>query len=233
MLWLLLIVLALAGLAGLLAGDSGTILGIEASLLIPALLSLALLLFVGSSVFSSYRGRVAQGARDLLVWIAIAFGLVLAYSYRDVVSGAAQRVMGELLPPGESLAVEGQPADRAVRIRRRPDGHFVARTQVNGASASLLVDTGASTVVLTPADARQAGIDTQRLSYSVPVRTANGLTYAASVRLRSVAVGGIVMENVDALVAAPGTLSQSLLGMTFLTRLRSYEVSGEFMTLRI
>jgi aspartyl protease family protein len=233
MLWLLLGLLALAGLVGVLMGDGGTVFGMETTVVVPALVSAALVVFIGGSLAGSYRGRIAQGLRDLVVWVAIAFGLVLAYSYRDVFMGAAQRVMGELMPPGETLAVEGQPGDRAVRLRRRPDGHFVARTQVNGGTSTMLIDTGASTVVLTPGDARQAGIDTNKLSYSVPVRTANGLTYAAAVRLKTISVGGIVMQNVDALVAAPGTLSQSLLGMSFLTRLRSYEVSGEFMTLRI
>jgi clan AA aspartic protease (TIGR02281 family) len=90
----------------------------------------------------------------------------------------------------------------------------------------------ASTVVLRPADAKAAGIDVDRLAYSVPVRTANGQAFAAPARIRRMAIGSIVMENVDALVAKPGALGQSLLGMTFLTRLRSYEVMGEFLTLR-
>lgn len=232
MLWVLLGLLALAGLVGVLAGDTGTVLGYEAGIVVPALISAALLLFVGRSLIT-HRSQVLQGLKDLAVWVLIALGLVLAYSYRDVFIGAANRIAGELLPPGEVLAVEGQPADRAVRLRRRADGHFVARTSVNGASATMLVDTGATSVVLTPADARQAGIDTQKLTYSVPVRTANGVAYAASIKIRSIGIGGIVFSNVDALVASPGTLGQSLLGMSFLTRLRSYEVSGEFMTLRI
>jgi aspartyl protease family protein len=122
--------------------------------------------------------------------------------------------------------------EKAVRIRRQPDGHFVARTAVNGANVTMLVDTGASTVVLSPADAKAAGIDVGQLSYSVPVRTANGSTYAAPARLRRIAIGSVVIDNVDALIAKPGALHQSLLGMSFLTRLRSYEVSGEFLTLR-
>jgi aspartyl protease family protein len=233
MLWLLLGVLALAGLAALLAGDAGTILGFETNVFIPVVTSAALLVFLAGSLAGGYRGRIVQAGRDLMVWVVIAFALVLAYSYRDVVTTAVNRVAGELLPPGESLSVEGEAGNRAVRVRRRPDGHFVVRTEVNGANATMLVDTGASAVVLTTADARAAGVDVQRLSYAVPVRTANGLAYAASIRLRRVAIGGIAIDNVDALVAAPGALSQSLLGMTFLTRLRSYEVTGEFMTLRI
>jgi aspartyl protease family protein len=137
------------------------------------------------------------------------------------------------LPPGESLTVENsQKGEQAVRLRRRSDGHFVARTQVNGVPVTMLVDTGASTVVLQPADARLAGIDVDNLSYSVPVQTANGTAFAAAVRLRHVAIGPIVLNGVDALVSAPGALKQSLLGMSFLRRLRSYEFTGEFLTMR-
>ena len=68
----------------------------------------------------------------------------------------------------------------------------------------MLVDTGASTVVLKPADAQRLGIDVDRLRYSVPVQTANGTTYAAHVRLRNLTLGPISLNDVDALVAKPG-----------------------------
>jgi aspartyl protease family protein len=128
--------------------------------------------------------------------------------------------------------VDPRGAGHSVRLRRRPDGHFVVRAQVNGTSVPMLIDTGATTIVLRPADARQAGLDVDRLSYSVPVQTANGMAYAAAVRLRQVTVGPIVIDGVDALVARPGALKESLLGMNFLRRLKSYEFSGDYLTLR-
>ena len=70
------------------------------------------------------------------------------------------------------------------------------------------------------------------LTYRVPVLTANGRAMAARVRLDSVAIGPLDRKNVDALVAQPGALTQSLLGMSFLSRLRSYEFSGDFLRLR-
>jgi aspartyl protease family protein len=96
----------------------------------------------------------------------------------------------------------------------------------------MIVDTGASTIVLRPEDAKKAGIDVSRLTYRVPVLTANGRTIAARVRLDEVAIGPLDRQKVDALVAQPGALTQSLLGMSFLSRLRSYEFSGDFLTLR-
>jgi aspartyl protease family protein len=71
-----------------------------------------------------------------------------------------------------------------------------------------------------------------KLSFTVPVLTANGRTVAARVRLNSVAIGPLQREDVDALVAEPKALTESLLGMSFLGRLRSYEFSGDFLTLR-
>jgi aspartyl protease family protein len=117
-------------------------------------------------------------------------------------------------------------------VRRRFDGHFSVRATVNGEAMLLLVDTGATTVVLKPADAARAGVATRELSYTVPVQTANGLTYAAPVHLRTISIGPLVVHNVDALVARPGSVNENLLGMSFLMRLRSYEFSKDFLTLR-
>jgi aspartyl protease family protein len=195
--------------------------------------SVALLLLALPAALGGYRGRFGRAVRDLLSWAAIGIVLVAGYNYRDELGRIAFRIAGELSPPGSPLAVEQRQAgERAVKIRRRGDGHFIASVTVNGNSVAMLVDTGASTVVLRQTDAQLLGVDTRRLRYTVPVQTANGLAYAAHARLREVAVGSIVLSNVDALVAQPGALKESLLGMSFLSRLRSYEFAGEFLTFR-
>jgi aspartyl protease family protein len=233
MLWFLLLLLVTGGLVLVLAGDQGTIAGLEPATFAGLIAGSALLLYFAASLAGSYRGRGRQAIKDLAIWAIIAFALVTAYSFRDEVTFLMRRVAGELMPPGETVTLEGnQRGEQAVRVRRRPDGHFSVRTQLNGAPVTMLVDTGASTVVLRPADARLAGVDVERLVYSVPVQTANGTAYAAPVRLREVAIGPIRLDGVDALVAKPGVLKESLLGMNFLRRLRSYEFSGEFLTLR-
>ncbi|MDX2158923.1 MAG: TIGR02281 family clan AA aspartic protease [Hyphomicrobiaceae bacterium] len=206
---------------------------VEAQELIALAGTVAALMLVLPAVFSGYRGRVGGAFRDLMSWAVLAIVLVAGYSYRDELGRIGYRIAGELTPPGAAVGVEqGQAGERAVKIRRRLDGHFVARVTVEGTSVSMLVDTGASTVVLRQSDARDLGVDTRRLRYTVPVQTANGLAYAAHARLRQVAVGSIVLTNVDALVAQPGVLKESLLGMSFLSRLRSYEFAGEFLTFR-
>jgi aspartyl protease family protein len=232
-LWLLLLLLLVGGLALVVAGDTGTIAGLDPASFAALLTGTALLIWIGASVAGRYRERTTQAVRDFAIWAAIALALVAIYSFREEFALFGRKVAGELLPPGENLTVEsGQMGGHAVRLRRRADGHFVAKTHVNGVPVTMLVDTGASTVVLKPGDAKLAGIDVDSLSYSVPVQTANGTAYAAAVRLHRVGIGPIVLDGVDALVSAPGALNQSLLGMTFLRRLRSYEFSREFLTLR-
>ena len=196
--------------------------------------SVALVVIVLQALFGAYKGRAGSAVRDLLSWSAMGLVLVAGYSYRDELGRIAYRIAGELSPPGASLGVEQRQVagERAVRIRRRGDGHFVASVTVDSASVSMLVDTGASTVVLRQSDARLLGLDTRRLRYTVPVQTANGLAYAAHARLAEVGIGSITLKNVDALVAQPGVLKESLLGMSFLSRLRSYEFAGEFLTFR-
>ena len=83
-----------------------------------------------------------------------------------------------------------------------------------------------------PAQGSSAHSVKTRLRFSVPVQTANGLAYAAPVRLAVVNIGNITLSNVEALVAQPGVLKESLLGMSFLSRLRSYEFSGQYLTFR-
>jgi aspartyl protease family protein len=123
-------------------------------------------------------------------------------------------------------------APASVRIRRRADGSFLVNAQVNGEALPLLIDSGSATVVLRQSDAEKAGIDIKNLAFDTPLKTANGMSYLASVRLKSVRIGPLSMGDVDALVAKPGTLNENLLGMSFLRRLESYEVTGDFATLR-
>lgn len=193
----------------------------------------ALALLYLFSLAGDYRNRSLQALRHVATWGLIFLGLIIAYSFRGELKTVFYRVAGEVLPPGHVIPVEpGTEGGKAVKIRSSGSGHFAAMSQVNGTSMRMLVDTGASTIVLKATDARRAGIDVEKLSFSIPVSTANGLAYAAPVRLRSVGIGDIVYDDIEALVAKPGSLNENLLGMTFLKRLRSYDVTGNFMTLR-
>ena len=231
--WLLLAFLVIAGALLLFRGDVqvlSTMDNTEIAILAAGVLLIAVYVVI---LLKDERGRPLRALRYLLTWAAFGLFLITSYTYRQDLSGVIYRVAGELVPPGQTIVVETEDkSEHAVRVRRRFDGHFSVRAAVNGEAMLLLVDTGASTIVLKPADAARAGVDTRDLSYSVPVQTANGLAYAAPVHLRTVAIGPLVIHNVDALVARPGSVNENLLGMSFLMRLRSYEFSKEFLTLR-
>jgi len=229
--WVALFILALAAML-LISNESGMIAGLDSNIFGYVALLVALAVFVGGGMLGSYRGRAGAMMRDAVTWLALGLGLVTLYAYKEELMPIAARVVGELLP-GSAMTVEQSTGGvTEVRIRKRLDGHFTATVKVNGKSLSMIVDTGASTIVLRPEDAKKAGIDVSRLTYRVPVLTANGRTIAARVRLDEVAIGPLDRKKVDALVAQPGALTQSLLGMSFLSRLRSYEFSGDFLTLR-
>ncbi len=231
--WIGLVIIGIAGLFFLLRGDIGSMGGLETGDIAALMAGVALLLFIGIPALRSYKGRMGQGVKDAVVWTALALVLVAIYSFRDEFQTLGNRVAGELLPPGSAINVARDTSqERAVRIRKRPDGHFAIRGNVNGTSMVLMVDTGASSVVLTHQDARKIGVDVDKLRFTIAVRTANGTSYTAPILLRQITVGSITLAKVTALVAKPGALNESLLGMSFLTRLRSYEFSGEFLTLR-
>jgi len=171
--------------------------------------------------------------RAVGIWALAFLALIILYSFRYEIILISERVAGELSPSGSQKDIVERGGERdQVRIKR-DGGHFFARTMVNGAPVEMLVDTGASSVVLRPEDADMAGLDVRELRFNVPVSTANGTAYTARVRLEHVSIGGIRLRNVEALIAQPNSLNQSLLGMSFLSRLRSYEFSGDFLVLRI
>lgn len=111
-------------------------------------------------------------------------------------------------------------------------GHFLVRPRIEGADLVMLVDTGASTIALTAEDAARAGIRPGPEDFTISVSTANGVAKAAPVRLREVRIGEIVIRDVEATVMTPGRLGTSLLGMSFLRRLRGFDIADGRLTLR-
>ena len=138
-----------------------------------------------------------------------------------------ERVFDEFSPPVARVGRSGE-----VVIRRRHGGEFIVPAKVNERAINFILDTGATSVVLSAADASAAGVRMADLEYSARVVTANGAATAAPVEIEKIAVGPIVVRGVQALVARPGSLGQSLLGMSFLDRLRSFGVEGGSLVFR-
>jgi aspartyl protease family protein len=125
-------------------------------------------------------------------------------------------------------SVDEQPVltGRRAAIAAAPDGHFYADATINGRTVPVVVDTGATVVVLTEATANKLGIFPPRSAYTERVQTANGEVAAALVRLREVRLGAIRVGDVEALVLPGKSMELNLLGMSFLGRLAGYEASG-------
>ncbi|NTF07630.1 TIGR02281 family clan AA aspartic protease [Agrobacterium rubi] len=190
---------------------------------------IAALLSVG--ILAGNRGGFGTALRQMAIWLVIILSLVAVYLYRYDFQRVGDRLLAGLIP-GRAVVVTTQGGEQDVIINKSMNGHFETDAQVNGAGIHMLVDTGASSVVLSNEDAAAVGINVENLDYSVSVMTANGRTSAAPVRLRELAIGPIVRRNVEGLVAQSGQLDQSLLGMTFLSTLGSLQMQTDELRLR-
>ena len=178
-----------------------------------------LLAFVGGFLLLGQRHRLGRSLRDLAVWALIFAMVVIAYGFRGV-------LREELLP----AAMVSRP-DGSIELRRASDGHFHAEALVNGVPVRFLVDTGASELVLSVADAARVGIEPGELAFVGRARTANGTVATAPVRLGRVEFGGYSDRAVPASVGG-GALDVSLLGMSYLDRFAAIEIAGDGMRLR-
>lgn len=178
----------------------------------------------GAVVYLRARPKAAFG--QLGIWAGVILLLVLGYSFREDASGLWSRLGGELNPAQGQAGPEG-----SIVFRKSDDGHFYVEAEVDGSRVRFVVDTGASSIVLSPADASRLGFDLAKLDYTVPTMTANGEGRAAPVMLRSIEVGSIRREQVRALVnQAP--MDGSLLGMSFLGELGGFAFEGDRLVLK-
>ena len=187
-------------------------------------------LVIAAALFGM-RLRMGDVARNLALWIAIAFILVAGYQYRYELQDFASRVTAGLIP-GSPISFVGKDGEKSVTLDKFDNGHFGVRARINGVTIPMVVDTGATTTVLSAPDARRAGIDLKDLSYSVPVTTANGRANAALASVREIRIGTIVRRHMQVLVTPPGSLDRSLLGMNFIGSLAGFDVRGDRMILR-
>lgn len=184
------------------------------------------------------KGETAPGLGSVFKWLlrigAIgAFGLFVIFGITGL-PGNVDRAATEPAPSSAQAAApdaDGEEMERQLVLRRAANGHFKVRAYVNGVSIPFLVDTGASDVALSADAARQIGINMDSLKYTRRYQTANGAIYAAPVNLRDVRIGDLRVYDVDASITK-SDLGVSLLGMSFLNRLTSFEMRGGELILR-
>jgi aspartyl protease family protein len=222
-------ILAIGLVVLLISGEGSSILGLDADRFAHLIYGGALLVVLGSAAI--WRSGLTDRLRNLALWLFIILALVAGYQYRYELQDVASRVTAGLVP-GSPLSVTDGDGRITVTLERGNDGHFAARALVQGKPTTLLVDTGATTTVLTREDAEAAGIPVDTLNYSVPVSTANGNTRAAAAIASEITIGEIRRRNVPVLVAGEGTLFQSLLGMSFISSLSGFDIRGDRMILR-
>ncbi len=188
--------------------------------------TVAVLALVSSSLLFVRHFNVKQTVRNILLWLGVGAVLVLGFSYQDELMGIGQRLRADLIPGTPLQTAAGEMA-----ISASEGGGFHANGTVNGTPVRFLVDTGASSIVLSPADAQRLGIDLDTLVFNRAYETANGIGYGASTTVDELTVGHIRLTNVPVSInQAP--MRNSLLGMTFLNRMKSFNISGRKLVLQ-
>lgn len=168
--------------------------------------------------------------REAATWTLVFGAGFGAVYYFDDLMAAVQHTSSAVRQTHEvqvQAPAEPQPsAARSVHLRSNAHGHFAVEAYINGRPVDLMADTGATLVALTYEEARRIGFTPNDLEFSARTHTANGVARVAPVILDRVEVGDIMVRDVRAMVAEPGRLHVNLLGMSFIGRLKSFEMRG-------
>lgn len=177
-----------------------------------------LLVAIGGSFLFTRRENLSQSVQQALIWVLIFVGIIIAYGFKDVFKA-------QIYP---SAAV--QVGEKSVSFTRAADGHFYATLDINAHNIYFVIDTGASSIVLSKDDAENIGIDTSALNYFGRSETANGTVSTAFVELDVVKLGNITDYNLPASVNG-GELFGSLLGMNYINLFSEFRINGDTLTL--
>ena len=179
-----------------------------------------LLLALGGAYLASHRQSVGKSLQMALVWGMIFMGCMAIYG----LWGDISRDYGR-----KSLPITQQ--DGAIAMPRASDGHYYVTAEVNGTEIEFLVDTGASDIVLSRADAARIGFDLDKLAFLGSARTANGVVPIAYGRLKTMRLGHHLDQAVSVSING-GEMDKSLLGMSYLGRFGRIEMTQDQLILR-
>ena len=173
--------------------------------------------------------RLGNGVmRNIMIAAGILIGLgTFMAQMADRMSAASASAAPKL----EMATTSGLAHARSLSISRDRRGHFLTDARIEGQRVSFMVDTGASVVALNESSAARFGLRPSRGEYNATVNTANGTVKAARTRLAMLDVGGLVVRDVEAMVLPDEALSENLLGLSFLSRLRRFEYANGRMML--
>lgn len=179
-----------------------------------------LLVALGGAYLASHRQSVGKSLQMALVWGMIFLGCMAVYG----LWGDISRDYGR-----NSLPITQQ--DGAIDLPRAPDGHYYVTAEVNGAAIDFLVDTGASDIVLSRADAARIGFDLEKLAFLGSARTANGVVPIAYSRLKAIQLGPYLDQGLSVAING-GEMEKSLLGMSYLGLFGRIEIAQDQLILR-
>lgn len=160
----------------------------------------------------------------LASWVVIAGLLVLVVSERERFDPYLQRVATWLKLDDQNVV------GRETRIRMSPDGHFWARVTIDGVGRRMLVDSGATLTALSTKTAGDAALDVRQSLFPIVLNTANGRIQAQSATVHELRLGDIVARDL-AVVVSPAFGDTDVLGMNFLSKLKSWRVEGNTLIL--
>ncbi|MEM7319465.1 MAG: TIGR02281 family clan AA aspartic protease [Pseudomonadota bacterium] len=169
--------------------------------------------------FTQNRQSLGKTVQMIAAWVFIFAGVIAVVGLWEDIRGT--------IAPGQRMTV----SDSQIEVPRAADGHYYLQLMINDTPVDFLVDTGASQMVLTAQDAARIGINPSDLNYFGRAMTANGEVRTAPVKLEQVELGPFSDSGVSAWVNE-GQMEQSLLGMGYLQRWPSIEISGGALVLK-
>ncbi|MDF1857129.1 TIGR02281 family clan AA aspartic protease [Pseudooceanicola sp.] len=171
---------------------------------------------IGGYAIVRYRGRIGTMMQHAALWVLIFVGVV-----------AAIGLWGDIR---HTLVPFQRVEQGVIEVPRARDGHYYLTVSVNGTAIRMIVDTGATDLVLSHDDAAAAGIDLDGLAYFGRAATANGTVRIAPVRLKTIELGPVSDKNFRAFVSE-GKMPASLLGMSYLQNFSRIEIENGALVL--
>lgn len=184
------------------------------------------LLIIGNLIYSFLKSNSLKSSLSkFLIWFAIVFVIITGYAFKPELDIFKHRVLAVLIPSYSWINKHEQ-----LIISRNQDGHFYIDALVNNIKIKFLIDTGATSLVLSKEDASMLNIDLSKLDFHLIYHTANGSNVAAPVIIRTLFIGNKTFNDVKAIIGK-GELDISLLGMSFLKRFKSFSIDDDNLIL--
>src|SRR3954467_1017489 len=169
--------------------------------------------------------------RSIMFFAAILIGLGTVMAQMADKMTATTPAMAKTASLATVSQPDAQAGIRSLSIPRDSRGHFQTEGSIDGQRIGFMVDTGASVIALNEKSAARFGLRPSRADYNATVTTANGTIKAARTRIAMMEVGGLIVRDVDAMVLPDEALSENLLGLSFLSRLKRFEYANGRMVL--